>query len=65
VNRRLVEKKEVGTSSVTIDLVWGREVAPVKLSVYRDGKGPDVHWFEHSIEGMTKALDLAASFLKV
>jgi len=61
--RRLADRKVVGETTFTIDLEWGRKIAPVKIIVFRDkGKGEDF-WFERSLEGMTKALDFVRDTL--
>lgn len=45
--------------SVTVE--WGRNHAPVKLIIHKDGQEFETTWYEHSVDGMTKALDHAAS----
>lgn len=49
---------------ISIDLEWGRKEAPIKLVLFVDGKNSDVFWFERTVDGMNKALDLAEQKLK-
>lgn len=79
VCRRMLEKPrdENGRQSSkgwTVDLEWGRVHAPVRLSMYKDGKNYDIDtrsmtdkssakFFEHSVQGIDEALDLAASII--
>jgi len=51
---RIVTKKPY-----TIDLGWGVETGPVKLTIYKSGTLIEDKFFDHSVEGMTKAFDLA------
>lgn len=62
VCRRLVQRE--GKHGASLDLEWGRETAPVKLKVYRDGKHVEDLWFDHSVEGIDAALDRALAVLK-
>jgi hypothetical protein len=61
--RRLTNRRQVGEHTVTIDLEWGRETAPIKLIVFHDGKEGKTRWFDRSVEGMTTALAYAAGLL--
>jgi hypothetical protein len=59
----------------TVDLEWGRNHGPVKLQMFRDGKYFDIDkhektdardtakFFEHSVQGIDQALDLASSII--
>jgi hypothetical protein len=58
---RLLWQYEVPTWKV--ELQWGRNEAPINLSVSKGGKSLGDFWFERSEEQMQAALDKAASFL--
>ena len=59
VSRRIANRKSVGKDTITLDLEWGREKAPVKLIVYKNGNKLEVKWFDHSVTGIDCALDYA------
>jgi len=62
--RRLVSSRMTPEGSkVTLDLEWGRNIAPVKLVVYRDGKAAGTLWFERSIAGIDEAFNHSISLL--
>jgi len=64
VCRRLAERRDVGGTQVTIDMEWGRTSAPIKVIVFRDKGQDEVSWFEHSLAGMTAALDFVRDTLQ-
>ena len=53
--RRMCKRIHKGEGK-TIDLEWGVDTGPVKLIVYKDGKTSSTEFFEHSTDGMGKAL---------
>ena len=62
VCKRVAERVRVRGKLVTVVVEWGRVVAPVKLTVWKNGDGisdTKYHWFPRSVEGMDAALDLA------
>lgn len=58
ISSRLLESAATPSSDkVTVDLEWGKTIAPVKLVIYV-GKAPEsVLWFDRSVTGMEQALD--------
>lgn len=57
--RRIIKKGE----RFTVDLDWGVNTGPVKLSIFLNGKTHDAKFFEHSVEGMREAFEYAKSLL--
>lgn len=60
VGVRFAEKVQVGEYLVTVHLDWGKEHAPVKLTVYqtrKDTSDAQTFWFEHSRAGIDEAFD--------
>lgn len=64
VCKRIAARKAInGSRNVTMEIEFGRQIAPIKLTVHRDnGKGVD-YWFERSLKGMDEALDMAKAEL--
>jgi hypothetical protein len=51
------------SNSISLDLQWGAETAPIKLVAYHDNKHVEDKWFEHSVGGMTEAFTYAKTLL--
>lgn len=62
IGRRLYTGRKMRTSDdrVTADLEWGRNKAPVKLILYKNGASWETRWFPHSVEGIEQAFFEAA-----
>jgi hypothetical protein len=58
-----VESLSDGTT-LTVELEWGRVVAPVKLVVFKGSEKGEVFWFERSVEGINSAVEHVLSLLK-
>jgi len=56
--RRIIKAKRY-----TVDLDWGVNTGPVKLTIFRNGKTHDSKFFEHSAEGMREAFAYAKSLI--
>ena len=64
ITLHLVEKVALpGGGTLSVDLEWGRTVAPVKLVIFKDGKQDAVLWFEHAVEGINKAVEHTLNLL--
>lgn len=51
-------------TTLTVELEWGRVVAPVKLVVFKGSEKGEVFWFERSVEGINSAVEHVLSLLK-
>jgi hypothetical protein len=73
IMRRLAEQRPFGpnATTITIDLEWGRETAPIKLvttlrsSTDKSLVGIHTNWFDRSVDGMSAAIDRAEQFFAV
>lgn len=63
--KRIANKQEFKNHKWTIDLEWGRNIAPIKLEIYRDGKTFKTKWFLRSIEGMNQSISYAKKLIGI
>ncbi len=59
--RRIVYAKK--SKGYTVDLDWGVEIGPVKLTIFKDGKTLEDKFFEHSVAGMNEAFAYTKALL--
>lgn len=58
--KRIAERQ----NDYTIDLDWGVETAPIKLTLFKGGKSAGEQYFDHSVDGMLKAFEYATKTLQ-
>lgn len=47
----------------TIDLDWGIETAPIKLTIFKDGNNYENKFFKHSVNGMEEAFNYSKKLI--